>query len=1276
MVLIDGNHSCYTNHALDQFLEHLMDIGIDKIIRIGGQSKSSALDGKNLRVVSKTEGKSRSERYSLSTSYESLEMFTETIKSKLGGLHKIGISWKILERYVYEKHPRIHRQFLRVDNEGFELASEVDPFNLWRLGKHNSSVRGSQTVGSIRNIVQQAERDVHNLSMQDRQTLITHWVEGQAEATEESILDAQSGFNQTIRTMDMIHDEADRRILETADVIGVTTTGLARRISVLRHLRSKVVVCEEAAEVIEAHMISALVPSIEHCIQIGDHQQLRPSVTDYGLSVESIKGQVFQLDKSQFERLCTGGNNLPPLPISQLNVQRRMRPQISRLIRETQYRRLQDDESVKELHNVVGMRQNLFWLDHQYLEEGSNSEAVSRSKSNDWEVELAHALVRHLVRQGTYKSTDIALLTPYTGQLQKLRKRMGIDFEVVLSDRDETQLAIEGFVDESSTDQNQTSGTGGPNSRLEKAALSKLLRIATVDNFQGEEAKIVVVSLVRSNKDKRVGFLKTDNRINVLLSRAQHGMYLVGNSETYSNIPMWATVLGMLRLDDLVGQSLALCCPRHPETPISCSQPEDFASLSPEGGCRLTCDKRLDTCGHKCQAKCHSDALHRVWPCPEPCPRIQEQCGHSCPKSCGEICGPCKKIVDGVQLPCGHFKDGVQCYRTKRLSDIRCTVNISRASPGCKHIVQVPCFVDVDSPDFHCPAPCEAMLPCSHICSSRCGDCCKIKNANDTADEHVPCKLVCGRQYSTCTHRCPRLCHSGSDCGICKSPCEVRCKHSKCNKPCHDPCAPCIQSCTWKCEHRDKCAMPCSAPCSRLPCDKRCDQKLACGHQCPGICGEDCPAIEYCQLCCNEDTKAQRVDMLEFRPYAEIDLDETPIIVLTCGHFYTAETLDGHMQLGEVYEMNAEGQFIALKDDTPQLSEHPPCCPDCKRTIPQFSTQRYNRSVNRSVMDEISKRFIVSGTANIAYFDQKLDEVERELDAVRHEISLVRPDQNKSKLAGLNGKKKKVENRFDNLRLDIKRFSKSVSAESQPARKLHDAIVLSMAKSQGLEDQLSTLSISASGPAYPRDNRVLLGARRVDVKALYVIFCHKSQLAGANKTKLHKDDIELGEFFFAACAQLIAETKAVHLPKVSVEATLCYGSAVRLLTEPAERATHSETAKKLLAEAEELCRTSTFKNVAELLNATQEVAKSLKDKWYDPITKDELEAIKKAMVSGRGGLATHSGHWYNCENGHPFAVGECGMPMQQARCPECGAPVGGQHHQSVAGVTRAENMER
>lgn len=51
----------------------------------------------------------------------------------------------------------------------------------------------------------------------------------------------------------------------------------------------------------------------------------------------------------------------------------------------------------------------------------------------------------------------------------------------------------------------------------------KDVRITVVDNYQGEECDVILLSLVRSNKDDAIGFLKTDNRVCVALSRARHG---------------------------------------------------------------------------------------------------------------------------------------------------------------------------------------------------------------------------------------------------------------------------------------------------------------------------------------------------------------------------------------------------------------------------------------------------------------------------------------------------------------------------------------------------------------------------------------------------------------------------------------------------------------------------------------------------------------------------------------------------------------------------------
>jgi len=51
----------------------------------------------------------------------------------------------------------------------------------------------------------------------------------------------------------------------------------------------------------------------------------------------------------------------------------------------------------------------------------------------------------------------------------------------------------------------------------------------------GEENKIIIISLVRSNDVNNLGFVKIDNRVCVCLSRAQYGMYVFGNFDMFSS---------------------------------------------------------------------------------------------------------------------------------------------------------------------------------------------------------------------------------------------------------------------------------------------------------------------------------------------------------------------------------------------------------------------------------------------------------------------------------------------------------------------------------------------------------------------------------------------------------------------------------------------------------------------------------------------------------------------------------------------------------------------
>ena len=63
----------------------------------------------------------------------------------------------------------------------------------------------------------------------------------------------------------------------------------------------------------------------------------------------------------------------------------------------------------------------------------------------------------------------------------------------------------------------------------------------------------------------------------------------------------------------------------------------------------------------------------------------------------------------------------------------------------------------------------------------------------------------------------------------------------------------------------------------------------------------------------------------------------------------------------------------------------------------------------------------------------------------------------------------------------------------------------------------------------------------------------------------------------------------------------------------------------------------------------------LNQSYFSYISEDEKQMIFKAT-----GLS--GGHWFQCPNGHSYAIGECGGAMEESKCPECGAKIGGQSH--------------
>ena len=122
------------------------------------------------------------------------------------------------------------------------------------------------------------------------------------------------------------------------------------------------------------------------------------------------------------------------------------------------------------------------------------------------------------------------------------------------------------------------------------------------------------------------------------------------------------------------------------------------------------------------------------------------------------------------------------------------------------------------------------------------------------------------------------------------------------------------------------------------------------------------------------------------KTYGEIDLEEMPIIVLGCGHFFSIETLDGHVGMTEVYEQDGYDEFTGIRDVSATLARSIPHCPDCQCPVRQHSAKRLNRVINRPVIDELSKRFLVKGQTDLRDVERQVVELKRELDDTRQNI--------------------------------------------------------------------------------------------------------------------------------------------------------------------------------------------------------------------------------------------------------------------------------------------------
>jgi superfamily I DNA and/or RNA helicase len=78
---------------------------------------------------------------------------------------------------------------------------------------------------------------------------------------------------------------------------------------------------------------------------------------------------------------------------------------------------------------------------------------------------------------------------------------------------------------------------------LHKQLLQLMLRVCTVDSFQGHERDILAITLTRSNPQGEIGFLSDIRRMNVGMTRARRKLLLVGDSSTLCRHPFFVELL-------------------------------------------------------------------------------------------------------------------------------------------------------------------------------------------------------------------------------------------------------------------------------------------------------------------------------------------------------------------------------------------------------------------------------------------------------------------------------------------------------------------------------------------------------------------------------------------------------------------------------------------------------------------------------------------------------------------------------------------------------------
>ncbi|XP_026685976.1 LOW QUALITY PROTEIN: NFX1-type zinc finger-containing protein 1-like [Diaphorina citri] len=297
-----------------------------------------------------------STKIELQNKVERLQTLCQLVKGSLYALSHGNVNLKEIESTIIKNISSSH------DLTSMNMGHRWELYWYWLESYRRLLYTQMKSVGirykrlskaRIKNI--SSSHDLTSMNMGHRWELYWYWLESyrrllytQMKSVGIRYKRLSRQFEESIRNPELLS------ILKTKDVIAMTTTKAAKIHSVLCELKPKIVVIEEAAEVLETHILASLSKHSEHVVLIGDHKQLRPRTCIYELARD------FYFDVSLFERMIN--NDLPHVT---LQVQHRMRPEICELLTPNIYDTLINHPSVTKLPNVKGMPMNVQFFDHK-----------------------------------------------------------------------------------------------------------------------------------------------------------------------------------------------------------------------------------------------------------------------------------------------------------------------------------------------------------------------------------------------------------------------------------------------------------------------------------------------------------------------------------------------------------------------------------------------------------------------------------------------------------------------------------------------------------------------------------------------------------------------------------------------------------------------------------------------------------------------------------------------------------------------------------------------